>query len=143
MPDLFNAPPAVLAPLDAVLPEALHPTLREMAEEMYLHLVEDEEAVAALGLERLAELAVGQVDRVSSKLGGASFYLPKGVARKFSDRDIEIARRFNGRNQRQLAREYGLSDVRIDQIMKKWRQAEFARRQGNLPFAGEIRENAL
>lgn len=136
MPDLFNAGAEVLAPLDAVLPEALHPTLREMAEEMYLHLVEDEEAVAGLGLPRLAELAVGQIDRVSLKIGGAGFYLPKGIACQLSARDTEIARKFNGRNKHLLAREYKLSEMRIDQIMKKWRQAEFARRQGNLALDG-------
>lgn len=137
MPDLFNAAPDVLAALDAVLPQAMHPTLREMVEEMYLHLVEDEEAVAALGLDRLAELAVGQIDRVSVKLGGAGFYLPKGIACQLSARDTEIARKHNGRNKHLLAREYKLSEMRIDQIMKKWRQAEFARRQGVLRLSGE------
>lgn len=137
MPDLFAATPELLAPLAAVLPDALHPTLREMAEAMYLHLVEDDEAVAALGLERLAELAAGQIDRVSLELGGAGFYLPRGVACKLSARDAEIARRHNGRNGHLLAREYNLSDMRIAQILKRWRQAEFARRQGQLRLAGE------
>jgi len=139
MPDLFNAAPEVLVALDAVLPEGLHPTLREMAEHMYLHLVEDEEAVAVLGLDRLAELVVGQIDRVSIELGGSGFYLPRGIACKLSARDAEIACKFNGRNKHLLAREYKLSEMRIDQILKKWRQAELARRQGNLALEGNTK----
>ena len=42
--------PETMAHLTALLPESLHPTLYEMAEQMYLHLVEDAEAVAILGL---------------------------------------------------------------------------------------------
>lgn len=52
--------PATMAHLTALLPESLHPTLVEMAEQMYLHLVEDADAVAVLGLPRLAELVVGR-----------------------------------------------------------------------------------
>lgn len=132
MPDLFAAPVEVLNALTTEMPSDLHPTLVEMAEEMYLHLVEDAEVVQKLGLGRVAELVVGQVDRVATKVGGAGFYLPKGIGAKLSARDQIIAARFNGRNQRELAREYNLCEIRIDQIVKKHRAAEFARRQGRL-----------
>lgn len=124
--------PGTMAHLATLLPDSLHPTLVEMAEQMYLHLVEDADAVAVLGLPRLAELVVGQVDRVALHCGGSGFYLPKGIARRLGLRDLEIAQRYNGRNKRQLAREYDLTEVRIDQILAAYRRAEFERRQGRL-----------
>lgn len=137
MPELFTADAATLAPLNAVMPGGLHPTLREMCEEMFLHLLEDEEVVGLLEVERLAELVVGMVDRVSMKVGGAGFYLPKGIGCKLSARDREIAQAFNGRNKHLLARQYQLSEMRIDQILKKWRQEEFARKQGRLDLGSD------
>lgn len=132
MPDLFAADSAVLAALAAALPDELHPTLREIAEEMYLFLVEDEEVIAAVSMERLAELVVGQVDRVATKVGGAGFYLPKGIGAKMSRRDREIYAAWRGNNKRQLAKEHGVCEMRIDQIVKKGRAEDFAMRQGRL-----------
>ena len=131
MPDLFDAGEA-LGPLNAVMPEGLHPTLREMVEEMFLHLLEDEEAVALLGVERLAELVVGQVDRVAGTLGGCSFYLPRGIGPQLSARNRQIVEQYNGRNKHYLAMTFGISEMRIDQILKQARRDEFARRQGKL-----------
>lgn len=129
--------PATMAHLTALLPELLHPTLVEMVEQMYLHLVEDAEVVALLDLPRLAAIAVGQLDRVTLRCGGSQFYMPKGIAQRLSARDMEIVRRHNGSNKRQLAREYDLSDVRIDQILNAWRRAEFERRRANSASASE------
>lgn len=136
MPDLFNTSPEVLAPLNALLPEGMHPTLREMAEHMYLHLVEDAEA-AGLGLPHLADIVMGQIDRVAINCGGSGFYLPRGIECRLSARDREIVGKFNGRNKRELAREYGLSEMRIDQIITAWRKSEFDRRQGKLTLHDE------
>lgn len=133
MPDLFSAAASeLLAQLNAAMPEGLHPTLREMCEEMFLHLVEDEEAAALLGVERLAEIVVGQVDRVACRVGGSGFYLPKGIGAKLSARDRQIGEAYNGRNKHLLAREHGITEMRVDQIFKKWRQEEIARKQGRL-----------
>ena len=129
MPDLFDASPQTLAPLSALLPKEMHPTHREMAEEMYLHLVEDDEVVTMLGLERLAELVVGQVDRVAQKVGGCGFYMPKGISSRMSARDREIVAAWRGNNGHLLARQFKLSEMRIAQVLKKWRQEEFARKQ--------------
>lgn len=132
MPDLIHASDEIMSALEASLPEQVHPTLREVVQALYLHLVEEPELIASLGLTRLAEIAVGQIDRVAMEVGGATFYMPKGVGCKLSARDREIGERFNGRNGHELAREYRISDVRVAQIYKKWRQAEFAKRQGAL-----------
>jgi len=124
----------LLALLDAGLPDDLNETLREVVASLFLHLAEDGDMVAAIGLPRLAEIAIGQMDRLSLDIGGSSFYLPKGIGCKLSARDRDIGERYNGRNKHQLAREYGVSDMRIDQIYKRWRQAELAKRQGALSF---------
>lgn len=132
MPDLFRVAPEVLVHLESLLPDDLNATLRELVTSLFLHLVEDEEAVEKLGLPRLAELAIGQLDRASVEIGGSSFYFPRGITSKLSARDREIVSKWKGWNKRQLAREYKLSDMRIDQILNAWRKEEVARRQGNL-----------
>lgn len=136
MPDLFDAGD-LLAPLNAQLPGGMHPTHREMAEAVYLHLAEDEEAVQSLGLDRLAELAVGQVDRVAQLIGGCYFYMPKGIGIRLSARDREIAAAWRGNNGHVLARQYKVSEMRIGQILKKWRLEQFALKQGRLQFDGD------
>jgi Mor family transcriptional regulator len=136
MPDLFAADNGLLAPLAAAMPGDLHPTLREMVEESYLYLVEDADAVARLGLDRLAEIAVGQVDRIAATLGGCQFYLPRGIGAKLSARDRQIAEEWRGNNGHALARKHGISEMRVSQILKKWRAEEFARRQGVLGIGG-------
>lgn len=119
--------------LQAVLPDNLHPTLVEMATAMFSYLVDDAEALEKLGPARLADIVIGQLDLVAIECGGAGFYLPKGLARHFSERDRKIVAAWNGRNKRELAKEHQLSEMRIDQIMTAWRRAEFERRQGKLP----------
>ena len=141
MPDLFDAGD-LLDSLNEQLPDGMHPTHREMAEEMFLHLAEDEEAVSALGLERLAELVVGQVDRVAQKIGGCGFYMPRGIGIRLSARDREIAAAWRGNNGHILARQHKVSEMRIAQILKKWRLEQFALKQGKLQLDGDILERS-
>jgi Mor family transcriptional regulator len=124
--------PNDLAPLAGVMPENLHPTLREMVEQFFLFLMEDEQLVQLLSAERIAELVVGAVDRLALSLGGSSFYLPRGIGGRLSVRDQAIGQAFNGRNKHQLAQQHGVSEMRIDQIFKRWRAEQFARLQGRL-----------
>lgn len=118
MADLSHIPAEQLAFLEKSLPEGMHPTLREMATSIYLHLVEDSALVESLGCDRLASLALGLTDRICLENGGGSFYLPRGIAGFLSARDREIFAAHNGRNLRELARKYNLSDMRIHQIIK-------------------------
>lgn len=134
MADLAHIPKATLAALERLLPDDLHPTLRDIANSLYLHLVEDAELVTALGLERLADMAAGQMDRISLDNGGSNFYLPKGIGYRGSARDRCIVAEYNGRNKRALGRKHGLSDMRIDQIINNHRKQEFLRKQGSLPL---------
>lgn len=133
--DLFRDH-AVMQHLQAVMPDGLHPTLVEIVEQMYLRLAEDGEAVAALGHRRLAEIALGQIDRVKTHCGGSSVYLPKGDWHQFAPRDQEIYAKFRGHNLSQLAREYKLSEMRIRQIVDARRAADILARQGKIDFGG-------
>ncbi|MDR1890121.1 MAG: hypothetical protein LBQ81_12215 [Zoogloeaceae bacterium] len=116
-----------LAPLTARLPDGMNPTLIEVVEQLYLYLVEE------AGLRRdpseIADIALGQLDRLARVVGGSGFYMPKGLAVALSARDKEICARFKGNNTRELAREYGVSEMRITQIIKAWRADELAKRQ--------------
>mgnify|MGYP002151237351 CR=1 FL=1 len=48
-------------------------------------------------------------------------------------RDREMCARFRGNNYFALAREYGLTEMRVRQIVGAWQQEQFLRRQGQLP----------
>jgi Mor family transcriptional regulator len=126
-----------LAPLHALVDDAYPERLREIAEYLFLHLAEDTELVAAVGHSRLAALALGQTDRLSSELGGGNFYMHKGVHFRLSKRDRQIWDDFNGHNIPELVKKYKLTDVRIGQIIDTARRADLARRQGALPFDDE------
>lgn len=136
MSDLFDRDK--MAVLYAALPEGLHSTLVEMAEEMYLQLVDDADAGTVLGLAQMANVVIGQIDRIAQRCGGAGFYLPRGIASrqqvKLAARDQQIYAEFKGRNLSQLARKYGLTEMRIYQIVERVRQAEQDRRQGKIDF---------
>ena len=41
--------------------------------------------------------------------------------------------KFRGNNYFALAREYGLTEMRVRQIVGAWQQEQFLRRQGQLP----------
>ncbi len=71
--------------------------------------------------EAARKTAVHTVDEIRKEWGGLNLYIPKCEAKDISERDLEICGRFNGRNHQQLAREYGLSTIRIYQILKKQR----------------------
>lgn len=55
---------------------------------------------------------------IATHLGGRSVYLPFGQRLKKALMNVEIFRRANGRNTRELATEYSLTDRRIQQIVR-------------------------
>jgi len=77
--------------------------------------------LAQVGVLALAEL-----------MGGKSWYFPNAADMREELRDIEIYRRFNGRNLEALAREYRVTLRQMYRIITKQRAAENARRQGQL-----------
>jgi Mor family transcriptional regulator len=126
----------MLAPLHALLDPAYPENLRMVAEWLFVQLVEDEEIteipMSPTRLTELALLALRQTERLSAEIGGMNFYLNKGVRYRASLRDREMFERFNGRNYDELARTYGLTPMRVRQIIGAMMVDEVARRQGKL-----------
>ena len=94
----------------------------------------------AVALTELIKLDEGQAEqtgreianRMAAHWGGQNIYFPMGLTYKLSQRDQQIYDKFNGVNQSDLAREYGVSLQWIYKIVKAVRQEEIARRQGKL-----------
>lgn len=86
----------------------------------------------AKGIKDSAKLADALATTLGTYLGGRHLYIPTGERLKAALRDIAIWRDFTGRNLEQLARQYGLTERRIAQILQAQRQAEKARRQRQL-----------
>ncbi|HHJ80127.1 MAG TPA: DNA-binding protein [Candidatus Tenderia electrophaga] len=70
--------------------------------------------------------------RMRQSWGGQQVYFPKGHAVDISERDMQLFREFDGRNQRDLAKKYGMSLQWVYQRIKAVQAAETARRQANL-----------
>lgn len=134
--NLAHVPADVLAPLERLFDDAYPERLREVATCLFLELLEADGLAGLLGAPRLAHVALDQTERLSFDLGGESFYMHRGHAYRLSLRDRQIVAEFNGRNQHQLARKYGLSVMRIYQIVAAAREEEFQRRQGRLALDG-------
>ena len=123
-----------LAPLEAVMDEAYPARLREVAEHLFLQLVDEEEqAPDPARAQQLAEIAMRQTERLSLELGGGNFYMHKGVSFRLTPRNREMCAKFTGNNYDVLALQYNLSDMRVRQIIGEWQLEQFTRRQGTLP----------
>lgn len=127
--------------LESALPPGLTQDMRDVALCLFEALVlADERAgqaqpapnwVTQLGLWTAQVLM--QMQHLANEKGGAAIYLAKGVAMHLSARDREMCARFRGNNYRALAREYGLTEMRVRQIVDAWQREAFLSRQGNLP----------
>ena len=84
-------------------------------------------------LHAMARVATAQLQHLAQQKGGKAIYLAKGVAMHLSARDRELCAKFRGNNYRELAREYGLTEMRVRQIVDTWQRECFACRQGRLP----------
>ena len=124
-------------PLHAILPPKLKPILLELAEVFYETLADSPLVVEAGGRElAAANLAREIMAAVAQRMGGSAIYLTKDIAALVvAPRDHAMWQRFTGHNLRQLAREYGISDVRAWQIINEQRRLERERRQMSLPFS--------
>ena len=78
------------------------------------------------------EAALAIAEEARKELGGGHIYLPKGKEWELSRRDRSIWQRFRGDNYAQLAREEGLTEMRIRQIIERCRRADQKTRQADL-----------
>ncbi|QSX32605.1 transcriptional regulator [Shewanella avicenniae] len=83
-------------------------------------------------VENSKHLSEAMAIALSSYLGGRDLYMPNGARLKTALRDIRIWREFKGNNLEQLAREHGLTERRISEIVAEQRSAFIARKQRKL-----------
>lgn len=69
---------------------------------------------------------------IAEYFGGRMTYLPKGERLLTALRDAEIWRKFNGRNIRELAAEYGVSEIHLYDVLKRQRALHTRKLQGRL-----------
>lgn len=127
--------------LEATLPQGLTEPMREVALCLFEALaLQDDRAGSAhpddgwrAQLQRLAQQVLAQLAHMAAQLGGGAIYLAKGVAVQLSARDREMCAQFRGNNYAQLARSYGLTEMRVRQIVDAWQREKFLSRQGALP----------
>lgn len=72
-----------------------------------------------LSRRELASCAVSIVYQFMHSHGGHTHYFPMGGGLALSERDRRLAAKFRGDNHKALAREFGLSEMRVRQILWK------------------------
>lgn len=92
-------------------------------------------AMLKLGLKepQAQQGAFEAMEGIRAELGGAFFYVNKGVSYDLLPRDKEIWDEFNGRNYFHLSQKHKLSEMQIRNIINEMRAREMAKRQGQLP----------
>jgi hypothetical protein len=136
---------AELAALEGRLPVGLTESMREVALCLFEALVLADEragttAPAGDWAQQLAQWAtqvLAQLQHLAHEMGGrGGIYIAKGLVAQLSARDEAMCARFKGNNYAELAREFGLSDMRVRQIVDAYLREQFEKRQGNLPGLG-------
>lgn len=69
---------------------------------------------------------------IADHFGGMQLYVPKGTLLKTLVRNMQIWHDFTGDNAKVLARQYGLTEVRLYEIIREQRQLQAAKHQGDL-----------
>lgn len=141
----MNPPPFMseqeAAVLEARLPEGLTPDMRDVALCLFEAPVlldaragQRQPSGAWLAqLQAWATLVCAQLQHLANEKGGRALYLAKGIAVHLSARDAEMCAKFRGNNYRELADEYGLTEMRVRQIVDAWQRARYLARQQGLP----------
>lgn len=70
--------------------------------------------------------------QTAADLGGQPFYWPKGLKYRVSKFHLQVWEAFDGRNQRALSKQFGVSLVWIYAIIRRMRAADVADRQKDM-----------
>lgn len=103
-----------MAPLDALIEPEFPEVWVSIAASLYA------EAASSAGLPSLevaARLAVAQMRRLAELFGGHTVYIPSGAAIKAKALQRSVALGFNGSNHADLARQHGITTMRVRQIL--------------------------
>lgn len=79
-----------------------------------------------------AEIAKDTCDMLRKNFGGEQFYFPKGHDLDVMLRHHQICKRFNGTNQNELSKEFGISETHVYRILKAAHKKELDERQPQL-----------
>jgi len=79
--------------------------------------------------EKAREIAVAAAERTRQRWAGLNIYVPKGQEWQTRLRDLEIYRKYNGRNKLELCREYQISEQWFYRIMARVRAEKIAEKQ--------------
>jgi Mor family transcriptional regulator len=123
---------ADLAPLHAILPPGFPAAMAEIAEQLYLQLLEEPLALDSAKREHvMAVTAFRQVERLSAELGGGNLYLHKGVGYRLTPRNRQMCEEFRG-DYKALARKYKLSEQQVRNIVDTWQRERFELQQHDM-----------
>ncbi|MCU1717439.1 Mor transcription activator family protein [Pseudomonas sp. 5P_3.1_Bac2] len=95
--------------------------------------------LTALDASHAEQVASAVAERMAAHWGGQNIYFPMGLSIRLSRRDRQVYDKFNGHNQSELAREFGVSLQWVYKIIKAVRKEEIARRQVDLFTASSNR----
>lgn len=131
---------AELAVLEAMLPDKMTDRMRDVAVCMFeaLVLLDSRAGQVAPGSEWMVQLqtwatqVLAQMQHIANEVGGEAIYFAKGLAMHVSSRDREMYAKFKGRNQRELAKAYNITETRVRQIIAAIERERFLQRQGSL-----------
>lgn len=104
-----------LRPLEALFCEGFPSTWLELSTSLYGHLMAITPSIGEP--DQLAKYAVSLTRKLAQDFGGQALYIPKGFsfeAKKMADK---VRAEFRGNNARQLAIKWGVSQMRINQIV--------------------------
>jgi hypothetical protein len=130
---------AELNVLEGKLPERLKPAMRDVALCLFEALVLSDERCGRsrvegdwlVQLQAWAAQALMQLQHLASQKGGFTIYLSKGISVHLSERDHKMCTEFRG-DYDVLALKYGLTPMRVRQIVDAWQRARFLDRQQSL-----------
>lgn len=103
--------------------------------ELYIDLIDHASSLLKdYGLECAAatHTATALANHLATHWGGSTICFPKDVAYNLAQRDLDIYKKFDGRNHFQLAREFNLTENAIYRIVKQVREMTVKQQQPDM-----------
>lgn len=125
--DMQTLPIQALQPLHDVLDPDLTSDQRELVEQFFVGISNSPVAQACTP-EVIAMAAVTVMEQISHVLGGRAYYISKMENLRLARLKRSIHSKFTGNNHRELAREHGITTMRVRQILN-WQQPKKVSKQ--------------
>jgi Mor family transcriptional regulator len=98
----------------------------------FIFHIETKLAEKGIPADDATEIAKDTCDMLRKNFGGEQFYFPKGHDLDVMLRHHQIFKRFNGTNQNELSKEFGISETHVYRILKAAYEKELDERQPQL-----------